>query len=160
MQYRQFGSLDWQVSALGFGTMRLPVLDGDSRRIDEEAATRMLRHAIDQGVNYVDTAYPYHGGQAEIFLARALADGYRRRVRVATKLPPWSVKDEGDLDCILDEQRERLTANLEEALKQRVHLTEQIDEGLLGGARIETDGRVIDGSLRARLEGLRARLET
>ena len=59
-----------------------------------------------------------------------------------------------------DEERDRLTSNLEEALKQRVHLTERIDERLLGGARIETDGRVIDGSLRARLEGLRARLET
>ena len=62
--------------------------------------------------------------------------------------------------ALSDEQRGRLTVNLEEALKQRVHLTERIDEGLLGGARIETDGRVINGSLRARLEGLRARLET
>ncbi len=59
-----------------------------------------------------------------------------------------------------DEERDRLTSNLEQALKQRVRLEERIDEGLLGGARIETDGRVIDGSLRARLDRLRARLET
>ncbi len=62
--------------------------------------------------------------------------------------------------ALSDEQRDRLTVNLEASLNQRVHLTEHIDEELLGGARIETDGRVIDGSLRARLEGLRARLET
>ena len=59
-----------------------------------------------------------------------------------------------------NEQRDRLTSNLEEALKQRVQLTERIDERLLGGARIETEGRVIDGSLRARLGALRVRLET
>jgi len=59
-----------------------------------------------------------------------------------------------------EDERGRLTANLEGAMKRRVRLEERIDEKLLGGARIETEGRVIDGSLRARLEGLRARLET
>ena len=59
-----------------------------------------------------------------------------------------------------DEERHRLTTNLEKTLAQRVQLEERTDEGLLGGARIETDGRVIDGSLRARLDGLRARLQT
>jgi F-type H+-transporting ATPase subunit delta len=59
-----------------------------------------------------------------------------------------------------EDEKDRLTENLESALKRRVRLEERIDEGLLGGARIETEGRVIDGSLRARLEGLRARLET
>jgi F-type H+-transporting ATPase subunit delta len=90
---------------------------------------------------YVDLIYQ------EFLDARAEAEG----------LIPVSV---ATAHALSDEQRDRLTANLEEVLKQRVHLTERVDEGLLGGARIETDGRVIDGSLRARLEGLRARLET
>ncbi len=107
MQYRQFGKLDWRVSALGFGCMRLPT-EGSESEIDEPEATRMLRYAIDQGVNYVDTAYRYHDGSSEPFLARALQDGYREKVRVATKLPSWLVEEEGDFDRYLDEQMENL----------------------------------------------------
>jgi len=108
VKYRPFGKLDWQVSALGFGAMRLPVLDNDNNVIDEELATRMVRYAIDHGVNYVDTAYTYHGGQSESFLGRALQDGYRQRVKLATKLPIWLVQQADDFDRYLDEQLERL----------------------------------------------------
>ncbi len=94
-----------QISILGFGCMRLAQKD---RRIDEERATRQLRDAIDRGVNYVDTAWPYHGGESEAFLGRALADGYRERVRLATKLPTWLVRKPEDLDRYLDAQLERL----------------------------------------------------
>lgn len=107
MQYRQFGQLDWQVSALGFGCMRLPT-EGSPGEIEEPEATRMLRYAIDRGLNYVDTAYRYHDGSSEPFLARALQDGYREKVRVATKLPSWLVEDEKDFDRYLDEQMENL----------------------------------------------------
>ena len=87
MRYRTFGRLDWKPSALGFGAMRLPILDGDHGKIDEELATRMIRTAVDRGVNYIDTAWPYHREQSERFLGRCLRDGYRQRVRLATKMP-------------------------------------------------------------------------
>ena len=108
MQYRQFGSLDWEVSALGFGAMRLPTLEDDSGKIDEPEAMAMIRHAIDQGVNYVDTAYPYHKKQSEPFIGRVLKDGYREKVRLATKMPSWAIKEAADFDRYLEEQLERL----------------------------------------------------
>jgi predicted aldo/keto reductase-like oxidoreductase len=108
MQYRPFGPLEWEVSALGFGTMRLPVIDDDRGRIDESEATRMIRYAIDHGVNYVDTAYPYHEEACEPFLGCVLQDGYRERVKLATKLPTWLIESEADFDRFLERQLTRL----------------------------------------------------
>jgi predicted aldo/keto reductase-like oxidoreductase len=76
--------------------------------IDEERATRQIRSAIDNGVNYIDTAAPYHGGESERFLGRALQEGYREKVKLATKLPPWSVKTRNDMDRILEIQLKKL----------------------------------------------------
>lgn len=108
MQYRAFGSPGWDVSALGFGCMRLPILGSDPNAIDRPLAVRMIRYAVDHGVNYIDTAYPYHGGSSEPVVGEALRDGYRARVKLATKLPIWMVKRPTDVDRLLDEQLRRL----------------------------------------------------
>ena len=106
MRYRKFGKLDWQASVLGFGLMRLPqTASGDVDRIE---AIRMVHHAIDQGVNYLDTAYPYHDGQSESVLGQALKGGYRRKVRIATKLPSWLIETAADFDRYFEAQLERL----------------------------------------------------
>ena len=68
MIYREFQGL--KLSALGMGAMRLPVMDGDDSRIDEEAAKAMVDYAMSQGVNYYDTAWGYHGGQSELVMGR------------------------------------------------------------------------------------------
>jgi len=113
VQYRDFGKLDFKPSALGFGAMRLPVLESpggkpDFKRIDYPRATAMLRRAIDSGVNYVDTAYVYHEEECEAWLAEALQAGYRDKVKVADKMPVWKVEQPGDFERLLATQLERL----------------------------------------------------
>ena len=79
MQYRNFGKTGIKVSALGFGTMRFPLLHDEV--VDEERAIRMIRHAIDEGVNYIDTAYPYHLGESEMIVEkRWQTDTGRKRI--------------------------------------------------------------------------------
>ena len=120
MQYRKIGKHGDDLSILGFGCMRLPQnkgIPGDGP-IDEPRAERQIKTAIDRGVNYLDTAMPYHMGASEPFLGKVLSDGYREKVKIATKLPHWSVKDSEDMDRLLQSQLKRLK-------------TEQIDYYLL-----------------------------
>lgn len=108
MKYRRFGKLNWNVSTLGFGAMRLPVFNQDPTQIDEPKAIKMMIYAINHGVNYIDTAYPYHRGKSEIVVGKSLKDGYRERVKVATKMPTWLVNSHKEMDTILQEQLDRL----------------------------------------------------
>lgn len=105
MLMTKFPGIELESSALGFGCMRLPTKDG---KIDEEKAIAMIRHGIDSGVNYIDTAYPYHGGESEIIVGKALQDGYREKVILVTKLPCWHVHKHEDMMALLDEQLAKL----------------------------------------------------
>jgi predicted aldo/keto reductase-like oxidoreductase len=102
MQYRTMKKTGDRLSALGFGCMRLPKKGG---AVDEERATRQLRYAIDRGVNYLDTSWMYGN---EAFIGRALADGYREKVKIATKVPLFLIRKRNDLDKLLDEQLHNL----------------------------------------------------
>ena len=106
MQYRDFGRTGVKVSPLGFGIMRLPS-DAEGN-VNEQESIKMIRAAIDGGLNYIDTAFNYHGGNSEKITGKALLDGYRDKVNLATKAPAWLFKSGEDFDTILDKQLERL----------------------------------------------------
>ena len=106
MLYREMPKNGDKLSILGFGCMRLPV--DKSGAIDQDRAISQIRSAIDRGVNYLDTAWPYHGGHSEGLLGLALKDGYRHKVKIATKLPSWLIKSRQDMDDYLYRQLERL----------------------------------------------------
>jgi predicted aldo/keto reductase-like oxidoreductase len=114
MLYRELGSTGIKVSILGYGCMRLPT-KGQYGPIDKVEATKALDYAIDHGVNYLDTAYPYHGnsfdegGESEVFLGEYLEEsGRREEIHLATKLPVWLLEDTKDMDIYLENQLRRL----------------------------------------------------
>lgn len=108
MQYRKFEKLGIELSALGFGVMRLPLLDDDPGNINEEESIKLIRYAIDKGINYLDTAYNYHKGKSEIIIGKALQNGYRDKVKIATKMPVWLTNTYEDFDKYFNIQLERL----------------------------------------------------
>ncbi len=84
MKYRKLTNSKENVSVLGLGCMRFPT-DGD--RINEQESIEMIRYAIDNGVNYIDTAWMYHNGESETLVGKALKDGYREKILLADKMP-------------------------------------------------------------------------
>lgn len=106
MEYRRMEKIDAKVSLLGFGCMRFPT-DAEGK-IEETEALKMIDMAYQAGVNYYDTAYPYHGGASEGFVGKALARYPRESYYLATKLPMWEIKTIEDCQRIFDLQLERL----------------------------------------------------
>ena len=106
MEYRKFEKLGVSPSLLGFGCMRFPLNPDGS--ICEEEAEKMVDTAIQAGVTYIDTAYPYHNGDSEPFLGRILKKYSRQDYFLATKLPIWNVKTQDDAKRLFDEQLKRL----------------------------------------------------
>jgi predicted aldo/keto reductase-like oxidoreductase len=106
MRYRKMPKIDIALSTLGFGCMRLPTTEDGN--LDKKRSIEQIRYSIDNGVNYFDTAWPYHGGQSESVLGEALENGYRDKAYVATKLPSWLVQSRQAMDEYLDAQLARL----------------------------------------------------
>ena len=117
MLYREMPKTGDRLSILGFGCMRLP---GGMMNPDEKESITQIRYAIDNGINYLDTAWPYHEETSEILVGKALQNGYRERVKIATKLPSRLIHDTRDMDMFLNRQLKKLQ-------------TEQIDFYLLHG---------------------------
>ncbi len=109
MIYRHFGKTNIKISQLGFGCMRFPLLnENDFKSINEPEAAKMIYYAIDNGINYFDTAYGYHSQESEIFLGKVLKGEHRKKIYLATKLPVYLVKERADLEKYLNVQLNRL----------------------------------------------------
>ena len=108
MKYRTMGKLGIQASAFGLGCMRFNGEPSGDSIIDEQKAISLIRKAIDGGVTYLDTAYVYLGKTSEIVLGKALLDGYRDRVTIATKMPMEAVKDRASMEALLEEELRKL----------------------------------------------------
>ena len=106
MELRKMDKLGIQTSLLGFGCMRFPTTA--EGKIDRVESAKMLKRAMDAGVNYYDTAYPYHNGESEPFVGEFLKDYPRDSFYLATKLPAWAVNELADAERIFKEQLERL----------------------------------------------------
>lgn len=105
MIYRDFKGE--KLSLFAMGTMRLPVIDGDDARIDEDAARAMFDYALEHGVNYFDTAWGYHGGNSELVTGRALARHPRESFNIASKFPGYDLNNMGKVEEIFAKQLEK-----------------------------------------------------
>lgn len=121
-----------KVSRLGYGCMRFPVIDGDNSKIDEAKAAELLKRAINNGVNYIDTAYNYHGKMSESFVGKFVEENsLRDEVLLTTKLPAWLVEKTEDFERLMEEQLSNLR-------------TDHIDFYLLHSLDIKTFRKIVD----------------
>lgn len=143
MLYRKVPKNGDELSILGFGCMRLPTKEDG--KIDEKRAMSQIRYAIDKGINYIDTAWSYHKGESEPFLGRVFENGYRQKVKIATKLPSWLIESREDMDKFLNAQLERLKTD---------HIDYYLIHGLTGEVwnKVEAFG-VIDFLNKAKSDG-------
>jgi len=115
MKYRKFGMMGWETSILGFGVMRLPLINENQALINEAESIQTIRYAIDHGVNYLDSGYPYDIKYLEhltLLVGKALQDGYRKKVKVAATLPLYLINSPSDCDRYLNEQLQRLQTGM------------------------------------------------
>lgn len=105
MVYKEYQDL--KLSALGLGTMRLPVIDGDDARIDEEKTAEMVAYAMKQGINYYDTAWGYHSGNSELVMGRVLSKYDRDSYYLATKFPGYDLSNMDKVEEIFEKQLEK-----------------------------------------------------
>ena len=149
MQYRKFGNTGFEISALGFGCMRLPEIQHEdgSWEVDQEKTTKMLLHAYDLGVNYFDTAYFYCHGNSEIAIGKALK-GVRDKVCISTKCPMDQVKVKEDYEAMLDKSLAKLDTDHIDfyhfwAINQKVFEEKILGLGLLEEAvRLKKAGKI------------------
>lgn len=108
MQYRKFDKISKEASVFGLGCMRFNGPASGDSIIDEQKAISLIRRAIDGGVNYLDTAYVYLDKTSETVVGKALRDGYRDKVTIATKMPIEAVKNRDDMEKLLEEELQKL----------------------------------------------------
>lgn len=133
---------------LGFGCMRLPVIDGDMERIDDELFCKMVDTFIEQGFTYFDTAYPYHNQKSEGAVKRCLVDRYDRdKFYLADKMPMWSAKEYADYERIFAEQLERCGVEYFDFYLLHALYGERYEEGVKLGAfdfvqKMKAEGKI------------------
>lgn len=145
METRRFPSLGEEVSLLGYGCMRFPTLPGGE--IDEPQAEALLDRALSLGVNYFDTAWPYHDGKSEAFVGRVLKKHPRDRFFLATKLPSWELKSPADPERIFTEQLRRCQVDyfdfyLAHNLDEEHYALFEAAEGYDFLARMKAEGKI------------------
>ncbi len=145
MEYREFEKLGIKTSLLGFGCMRFPLNSDGS--INEEMAERMIDTAYQAGINYFDTAYPYHGGQSEIFTGKALNKYDRSSYYLATKLPVWLVEKAEDVERLFYEQLHKLNKDYVDFYLLHALYNERFDKMVNLGAlevldRLKAEGKI------------------
>ena len=133
---------------LGFGCMRLPVIDGDMERIDDELFCKMVDTFMEQGFTYFDTAYPYHNQKSEGAVKRCLVDRYDRyKFYLADKMPMWSAKEYADYERLFAEQLERCGVEYFDFYLLHALYGERYEEGVKLGAfdfiqKMKAEGKI------------------